>query len=129
MQSYFNILSYKCASLCNREYLLHEFSSLYKNIQIAHPPVKVIEAIEISESFIPIFEIFTEGRHNNFESVYFHDIQGELSTYYLNKNKPLEKGLGNKFCDQKPETKFLSKPVLVFGDVKIVFYSFEKLNI
>ena len=75
-----------------------------------------------------MFEIFTEGRHNNFEEVYYHDVEEELSRYYFEKKKPLEKGIGNKFCQKKPETKHLQKPIIVCGDVKIVFYSFEKIN-
>ena len=45
----------------------------------------------------------------------------------MKKGAPLKKGFGQKYYDQKPETKYLKHPVLVYGDVKIVFYSYEKL--
>lgn len=68
-----------------------------------------------------------EFRHNSFEAVYRHDIETSLIDYYLQLKSPLKSGIGSKFCDKKPETKFLTRPCLVSGDVKIVFYSFEKL--
>ena len=36
-------------------------------------------------------------------------------------------GIGDRCYDERPESKYLQGPVCVFGDVKIVFYSYEKL--
>jgi len=69
-----------------------------------------------------------EGRYNDYETVYNHSIEDELSNYYLNLNRPLQTGIGKRFYDERPETKYFKNPVLVFGDVKIVLYSFATLS-
>ncbi len=43
-------------------------------------------------------------------------------------NLPLANGIGNKFCDNRPETSYLKAPVVVYGDVKISVYSFKTLQ-
>jgi hypothetical protein len=73
-------------------------------------------------------EIFNEGRYNDFESVYSHAIEEELAVYYLTLNRPLETGIGKKYYDNRPETKYFSKPVVVFGDVKIAIHSYKTLK-
>ena len=51
-----------------------------------------------------------------------------MAVYYVNLNKPLETGIGKRYYDSKPETKYFSKPILVFGDVKIIIYSYTYLK-
>ena len=60
--------------------------------------------------------------------MYAHPIEEELANYYLNLNKPLCLGIGTNYYDQKPETKYFKKPVLVCGDVKIMLYSYSRLK-
>jgi hypothetical protein len=37
-------------------------------------------------------------------------------------------GIGTRYYDEKPETKYLKKPVVVCGDVKIMIYSYRRLK-
>ena len=38
--------------------------------------------------------------------------------------RPLETGIGLRYYDEKPETKYFKEPVVVYGDVKIKIYSY-----
>ena len=60
--------------------------------------------------------------------VYSHSIEEELASYYLELGRPLETGIGGRYYDQKPETKYFRQPVMVYGDVKIVVYSYKCLK-
>lgn len=51
-----------------------------------------------------------------------------VGTYYLDLNQPLETGIGTKYYDSKPETKYFSGPVAVAGDVKIKIFSYKYLK-
>lgn len=73
-------------------------------------------------------EVFSEGRYNDFESVYSHAIEEQLAEYYLSLNRPLQTGIGKRYYDNKPETKYFSKPVIVCGDVKIIVFSYKTLK-
>lgn len=72
-------------------------------------------------------QIHSETRYNDLEKVYVHKIEEELADYYLNLNRPLPKGNGRRYYDQKPETRYFHTPVVVQGDVKVVLFSFAKL--
>jgi len=105
-------------------------AQIYKTVSVHNPPVKYLESFSIYPEglFIPIVEICNEGRYNDFEPVYIHSIEEELALYYLNLNRPLQTGIGRKYYDSKPETKYFSKPVIVFGDVRIAVYSYKTLK-
>lgn len=77
---------------------------LYKTIKVSEPPLRLIESLHIQPegAFIPILDIYTEGRYNEYEHVYHHAIEQELTDYYLNLNRPLQTGVGKKYYDQKP---------------------------
>lgn len=60
--------------------------------------------------------------------VYTHNIEEDLAVYYLDLNRPLETGIGRKYYDSRPETKYFKQPVAVAGDVKIKVYSYEYLT-
>ena len=51
-----------------------------------------------------------------------------MGNYYLELGRPLETGIGRRYYDQKPETKYFKEPVIVYGDVKIVVFSFRSLK-
>lgn len=78
---------------------------IYKTISIKNPPVKILDCLEFKHpdcAFVPIIKIFTESRHNNFEEVYWHNPEAELSKYYIDKKSPLATGIGLKYCEKKP---------------------------
>lgn len=62
-------------------YFLREVQEIYKTVAIHSPPVKMLESLVVfpENSFIPVLEVFSEGRYNDFESVYSHSIEEQLA--------------------------------------------------
>lgn len=62
-------------------YFTREVQEVYKNIAIHSPPAKILESLVVfpEDLFIPVVEVFSEGRYNDFESVYSHAIEEQLA--------------------------------------------------